>query len=79
MDRALTQWAALHTFKDDWIRDAAVEAMWTWAQYDPSEQWTWFPEGPDTPRFHPDLGMWVPYFFKSWAEFRKLTDANYRR
>jgi hypothetical protein len=79
VDQALDQWAVLHGVKDDWIRDAAVQTMWAWALYGPSKHWTWFPAGLDTPRFQPSLGVWVPYFYRSWAEFRKLTDASYRR
>jgi hypothetical protein len=77
-DQALHKWSNTHGLQDTWIWDAAVHTMYRWAQGGTVGKWGYFPEELDPLKFQPSFGYWIPQF-AAWTDFKKLTDAIYRR
>jgi hypothetical protein len=77
-DQALHKWANTQGFQDAWIWDAAVQTMYRWAQGGTVGKWGYVPEELDPPKFQPSFGYWIPQYGE-WADFKKVTDAIYRR
>ena len=78
VELAVRTWAEVHGFRDAWLRDVALQSMHSWARGGTTSKWTYLPKELDTQRFQPNLGYWIPVFTK-WSEFKRLTDAHYRR
>jgi hypothetical protein len=75
---AVRKWAEMHGFRDAWLRDVALQSMHNWARGGIKFKWTYLPEELGPVKFQPDFGYWIPFYTK-WPEFKRLTDARYRR
>lgn len=78
VERAIRRWAKVHGIRDEWIWDAAVQTMQSWAHQETISRWTYIPVELDTPRFQVQFGFWIPFFMK-WPEFRRVAGETYRR
>lgn len=78
VERAVRRWAKVHGIRDEWIWDAAVQTMQSWAHQERISKWTYTPVELDTPRFQVQFGFWIPLCMK-WAEFRRMARERYRR
>jgi hypothetical protein len=78
LDQALRKWSLTHGLQDDWILDAAIQTMHSWARGGPLGKWGYVPKELNAPKFESRFGHWVPQYLK-WAEFKKISDGLYRR
>jgi hypothetical protein len=78
VERAVRKWAEAHGIRDEWIWDAAVQTMQSWAHQERISKWTYLAAELGTPRFQPQFGFWIPFFMR-WREFKRTTDERYRR
>jgi hypothetical protein len=77
-ERAVRRWPKAHGIRDEWIWDAAVQTLQSWAHQERICKWTYTPAELDTPRFQVQFGFWIP-FFMEWPEFKRMAGERYRR